>query len=452
MAPGDLVKHRSGEDMDLLALVASLSLDDVADVQGGTKGKDSHNTLSDEELAFQLFAEEASALQTTTCDMVFARSLYQALSSDAELIEELERAEDVARGDRDIARALAEGRPPTRTNTPRPSMDDSNRLVVSTQPRISSTPVKYFRESFTVHVCIPRLIEAGRTETCVICRDDIRGPVIHAPCGDPYDIACFVDLCRAATIDESLFPPTCCRRPFDLTAVRQYLNRALATLLDKKAIEFGTANRVYCHRPACSAFLGAGTPFPTRIHCLSCWAETCTHCKAAAHDASQICSSATDEAVLALAGEAGWKRCPGCGHVVELTHGCNHMTCRCRYEFCYVCEARWKTCTCEQWDEQLLYNAAERRVERQQRLEGGAGAGRAPAVPAVALRPAFDFRQTVLREAARLRENHDCVHQWRYTPGAGNCEGCGHHLPLFLYACAWCHLAVCARCRRNRIL
>uniref|UniRef100_A0A914EGS7 RBR-type E3 ubiquitin transferase n=1 Tax=Acrobeloides nanus TaxID=290746 RepID=A0A914EGS7_9BILA len=31
-------------------------------------------------------------------------------------------------------------------------------------------------------------------------------------------------------------------------------------------------------------------------------------------------------------------KCPRCGSLIEKTEGCNHMTCICRFEFCYLCE------------------------------------------------------------------------------------------------------------------
>ena len=37
---------------------------------------------------------------------------------------------------------------------------------------------------------------------------------------------------------------------------------------------------------------------------------------------------------------------------------------------------------------------------------------------------------------SRLRNNHDCVHRWRYVSGGGNCDGCGHYLRLFLFVSA----------------
>ncbi|KAH6794809.1 hypothetical protein C2S52_005286 [Perilla frutescens var. hirtella] len=55
------------------------------------------------------------------------------------------------------------------------------------------------------------------------------------------------------------------------------------------------------------------------------------------------------EKLRVLARENKWKKCPSCKLFVEKTGGCIHITCRCKFEFCYVCganwsEAHWKTC------------------------------------------------------------------------------------------------------------
>lgn len=47
------------------------------------------------------------------------------------------------------------------------------------------------------------------------------------------------------------------------------------------------------------------------------------------------CSVSLDEATEQLLGEH--KTCPGCNALVYKLEGCNHITCRCRVEFCYVC-------------------------------------------------------------------------------------------------------------------
>ena len=33
----------------------------------------------------------------------------------------------------------------------------------------------------------------------------------------------------------------------------------------------------------------------------------------------------------------GFRKCPNCKMVVQKNKGCDHMTCYCSYEFCYIC-------------------------------------------------------------------------------------------------------------------
>jgi hypothetical protein len=72
----------------------------------------------------------------------------------------------------------------------------------------------------------------------------------------------------------------------------------------------------------------------------------------------------------AMAKEKGWQKCYNCSCLVELKEGCNHMTCRCRAEFCMVCGAKWKTCDCSWFN----YNTREA-----ERGEDDAEDGPAPA-------------------------------------------------------------------------
>ncbi|XP_052181102.1 E3 ubiquitin-protein ligase RSL1-like [Diospyros lotus] len=48
-----------------------------------------------------------------------------------------------------------------------------------------------------------------------------------------------------------------------------------------------------------------------------------------------------DLMVRELAKSESWKRCPHCKYYVEKTEGCLHMTCRCRFQFCYACGETW---------------------------------------------------------------------------------------------------------------
>lgn len=38
------------------------------------------------------------------------------------------------------------------------------------------------------------------------------------------------------------------------------------------------------------------------------------------------------------------RKCPKCVHWIEKSSGCNHMTCKCGYEFCYSCGKSYGKC------------------------------------------------------------------------------------------------------------
>ena len=97
---------------------------------------------------------------------------------------------------------------------------------------------------------------------------------------------------------------------------------------------------------------------PESIVCPVCTDRYCSHCLSD-HDVDRItCEQARiereREANPDLANEAdlAWiaentKQCVRCGNAVERNAGCNHMTCKCGYEFCYVCGKAWgdlRTC------------------------------------------------------------------------------------------------------------
>ncbi|KAK1324638.1 hypothetical protein QJS10_CPA01g00787 [Acorus calamus] len=57
-----------------------------------------------------------------------------------------------------------------------------------------------------------------------------------------------------------------------------------------------------------------------------------------------------------LAQDRQWRRCQHCQRMIELTHGCYHMTCWCGHEFCYNCGEEYidgtQTCECVFIDEE----------------------------------------------------------------------------------------------------
>lgn len=105
--------HHGDFEADSLALVASLTLEDLEDVRTSRKGKARSNIpLSDEEFAFQLYAEEANNLLAYSQDSAYAQSIDNALGTDRILLRDYMTLEIQAARDRDVALALNEGRAP----------------------------------------------------------------------------------------------------------------------------------------------------------------------------------------------------------------------------------------------------------------------------------------------------------------------------------------------------
>ncbi|XP_021294411.1 probable E3 ubiquitin-protein ligase RNF144A-B [Herrania umbratica] len=113
-----------------------------------------------------------------------------------------------------------------------------------------------------------------------------------------------------------------------------------------------TGGRLYCPFKDCSALLlndnqeeviaDCECPFCHRLFCAQChvpWHPgiDCEEYQKLAEDER----GREDLMVRKLVKENKWRRCPSCHIIVERTEGCPHMTCRCKFEFCYACGAEW---------------------------------------------------------------------------------------------------------------
>src|SRR5699024_7279209 len=119
-------------------------------------------------------------------------------------------------------------------------------------------------------------------DKCECCHDSFSPSIMAtAPCSHKYCRACLNDLFRSASVDESLFPPRCCKRPIPVDT--NLLSTETVDLFRAKEEEFSTPNRTYCHRPQCSAFLPAHCIQGNLAACGKCKFKTCVACKGAPH-------------------------------------------------------------------------------------------------------------------------------------------------------------------------
>jgi len=219
---------------------------------------------------------------------------------------------------------------------------------------------------------------------------------------------------------------------------------AFKVYTDKHA-EFTAKDPLYCPLSSCSMLLSTdisnlrATGAETKI-CESCSTSVCMTCRQS-HPTSTICpEDAASLAVVELAREEGWQRCTSCSRYVELRQGCNHMTCVCTHQFCYVCGVHWKNCDCPQWEETRLFAAAERRVPAV-----AVAARNAPG--AVAARA-----NQVRNAAAHIATYHACDHdEWSLLQGGNECEICHNYMDRYILQCDQCLLLACVRCSRHRL-
>ncbi|GJN16073.1 hypothetical protein PR202_gb03023 [Eleusine coracana subsp. coracana] len=119
------------------------------------------------------------------------------------------------------------------------------------------------------------------------------------------------------------------------------------------------ARKTYCPYKDCSAMMVVEEDgvVVEEAECPSCRRLFCARCGVAPWHAGVDCadygkvrnSRREDMLLIEMAKGKKWKRCPKCDFFVEKRDGCLHITCRCGFEFCYGCGAKWgithSTCT-----------------------------------------------------------------------------------------------------------
>lgn len=160
------------------------------------------------------------------------------------------------------------------------------------------------------------------------CRDDIQGAFQSALEGRPSR------------------PFQCCGQDVPITLYpnpsADFQRRYVAMEL-----EHTTPNPIYCSNRNCGLFVPpTNYRGPDHAVCDACGYDTCRLCRNPAHRGGVCPQDEGVRQVERLATQEGWRRCPNCAEMVERQYGCNHMTCRCGSEWCYVCGSRtWRTCT-----------------------------------------------------------------------------------------------------------
>jgi hypothetical protein len=197
---------------------------------------------------------------------------------------------------------------------------------------------------------------------------------VATPCHN-YCKDCFERLISAAMEDESRWPPRCCLNEIPAKTVTKNISSALQKKYKAKDEEFKVPMdaRVYCSTPDCGLFIKRDLmSIATRTARCSRGHKMCLICRQAAHPDDSECPQDRDRQLTdELAQLEGWRRCYRCKRLIEHRDACQHMTCPCSAEFCYVCGARWQTCACTAEDLRRYKARAESRsaAHRQRELQ-----------------------------------------------------------------------------------
>lgn len=195
--------------------------------------------------------------------------------------------------------------------------------------------------------------------------------MVKVPCHS-YCADCFVALISNAVQNEQQWPPKCCLNAIPAQTILRFVPEDLKNTFREKASEWEipVSERVYCYRAGCGLWVKpAQIKKSKRKGKCDAGHWTCVLCRAKHHGSAECPQDPEMNLTNALAEEEGWKRCYKCQAYVEHREACQHMTCRCGAQFCYVCGSRWRTCDCTLEQLNMIKNRADERREQRQMKE-----------------------------------------------------------------------------------
>ncbi|KAI4664634.1 uncharacterized protein J4E79_002931 [Alternaria viburni] len=190
---------------------------------------------------------------------------------------------------------------------------------------------------------------------CLVCMNDDL-PItktVKLACGHRMCYSCLKRQFTLSVKDPAHMPPRCCTSEhIPLKYADRLFDDKFKVQWNRKFQEYTTANRLYCPTKGCGQWIK-----PSKIkmdptygrkyaRCSTCNTKVCVLCNSKFHTKRECPKDEETNRLVEMAKEKGWQRCYSCKAVVELKEGCNHMTCRCTAQFCMVCAAPWKTCSC----------------------------------------------------------------------------------------------------------
>lgn len=324
-------------------LVLQMQLDDLNNLMVIRKGKQRQRQLLDSEMAMESYKADIESQLRLLADHETSLSLSRAVRSDADLLDASIQEEEQVAHDREYAQALHSNlnTVPRDVYQPMQHVDDVDENLFSDEDSILThealhvpRPDEYAGEraessAWGASQRSQQTYGTGRQTmvNCASCTESYAASdVARCPCSHEYCRECIVPLFTTALNDDSLFPPRCCGQPIPIGIGHfGFLSMEIVGEFRAKELELETPNRTYCHEPTCSRFIPPQFVQDEVGTCVRCRVRTCTLCKGPTHENECPEDEAAQE-LLRLAEAKRWQRCYACHGVVELDHGCNHMS------------------------------------------------------------------------------------------------------------------------------
>ena len=173
---------------------------------------------------------------------------------------------------------------------------------------------------------------------CSSCLD--RVPVeslVKIPCQHRYCRPCLHTMTLMAMKDERPFPPRCCTAEMPSKALLSSMPSRDKVLFLNKMEELQTpaTERWYCPATKCSKWISPKRlrPQSSFQKCPYCRTTICSGCRGSYHPRKNCPADKGLNALLERARAERWQRCFNCRTMVELTEGCNNVTCTCKANF-----------------------------------------------------------------------------------------------------------------------
>ncbi|EKV06078.1 hypothetical protein PDIG_78560 [Penicillium digitatum PHI26] len=316
--------------------ILRLLLEDLEDLENRQKGKQAVGKETDLDIAIACLREDIRTTQVSIADEVLAISTSTAIANDQKILAFFQHQERVANQDRQLALALQNGTSTSdhisssSVTTEIMSADDDDDVVSIVMEDLIDRMA--LSEKASNNGEGPSRLHLPRTSSlmreCASCFTKVTNIMFTGACGHEFCCGCTRQMFLGAVKDEELYPPRCCGNIVPPGVALRILNYEELRNFGERAIEWTAKDRLYCAEPTCSKFI---PPFAIQHEhgtCPECHQQTHVPCRSLAHPRMNCPMDEPLHAVLEMADAQNWRRCFHCRTMVELHHGCNHITCR----------------------------------------------------------------------------------------------------------------------------